>query len=103
MRWRHAGERAMADTSQARPVQHDLEAQVPFGYFAWSLAKIRIAGFILLGVAMLPTAAFAVSPPSVQWLCLVSLVGIGAVVHGLGRRVSSDPIVLSVDQRGFFD
>jgi hypothetical protein len=93
----------MADIPQPRSVQHDLGERAPFGRFAWSLAKIRIAGFTLLGVATMPTIAFVVSPPSVRWLCLAWLAGVGALVHYLGRRASSDAIVLSVDQRGIFD
>jgi hypothetical protein len=71
--------------------------------FIWSHAKIRTAGFILLGVTIPAIVGFAVSPPSVGWLCVAWLVGICVLVHGLGRRALSDAVVLSVDQRGIFD
>jgi hypothetical protein len=99
----------MARTSQARSVQNDRVLQAPPGHqagqvgFTWSHAKIRTAGFILLGVTIPAALGFAVSPPLVRWLCLAWLAGIAALVHGLGRRASSDAVVVSVDERGILD
>ena len=72
--------------------------------FVWSLAKIRIAALILFGAATPALVGFFISPtPIVQWLCLVWLLGIALLMHGLSRRASDDGIVLSVDQRGILD
>jgi hypothetical protein len=97
------------NTPQAGSVRNDRVAQAPPVHaagqisFTWSHAKIRTAGFILLGVTIPATVAFAVSPPFVRWLCLAWLAGISALVHGLGRRAISDAVVVSVDQRGILD
>jgi hypothetical protein len=69
----------------------------------WSLAKIRIACLALVGAATPAAAGFAVSVPSVKWLCLAWLVGVALLIHGLSRRASADTVVLTVDQRGILD
>jgi hypothetical protein len=71
--------------------------------FMWSLAKLRIACLVLLGAATPAIAGFAVSVPSVQWLCLAWLVGVAFLMHCLSQRASADMVVLSVDQRGILD
>src|SRR5262245_21677939 len=99
----------MAGTPQARPVQNDRVVQTPSDDqtgpigFTWSHANIRVAGCILLGITTPAAIAFAISPPFARWLCLAWLAGIAALVHGLGRRASSDAAVVSVDQRGILD
>lgn len=97
----------MVRASYAKSVQHDLvERAQPIRQargtsFMWSLAKIRIACFILLGVATPMAVGFAVS--SMIWLCLVWLVGVAILIHCLSRRASSNTVVLSIDQRGILD
>jgi hypothetical protein len=71
--------------------------------FRWSIAKIRIACLALLGAATPAVAGFAVSGPSVKWLCLAWLVGVALLMHGLSRRASADTVVLTVDPRGILD
>ena len=72
--------------------------------FLWSLAKIRIAALILFGAATPALVGFFISPtPIVQWFCLVWLLGVALLMHGLSRRASDDSVVLSVDQRGILD
>lgn len=71
--------------------------------FTWSISKIRIAGLVLLGTAMLAAVGFALSPLIGKWLCLAGLAIIAFLVNGLSRRARSNSIVLSVDQRGILD
>jgi hypothetical protein len=71
--------------------------------FVWSLAKIRIAALILFGVATPALVGSALPTPIVQWPCLVWLLGVALLMHGLSRRASDDSVVLSVDQRGILD
>jgi len=72
--------------------------------FVWSLAKIRIAALILFGAATPALVGFTLSTtPFVRWLCLVWLLGVALLMHGLSRRASDDSVVLSVDQRGILD
>ena len=71
--------------------------------FVWSLAKTRIAALILFGAATPALVGFASPTPFVQWLCLVWLLGVALIMHGLSRRASDDSVVLSVDQHGILD
>jgi len=72
--------------------------------FVWSLAKIRIAALILFGAATPALVGFTLSTtPFARWLCLVWLLGVALLMHGLSRRASDDSVVLSVDQRGILD
>ena len=71
--------------------------------FVWSLAKIRIAALVLFGAATPALVGFTWSTPFVRWLCLVWLLGVALLMHGLSRRASDDSVVLSVDQRGILD
>jgi hypothetical protein len=72
--------------------------------FKWSLAKIRIAGLVLLGAAMPAVAGLLlVSVTLVTWLCLAWLLGVALLMRGLSRRASDNSVVLSVDQRGLLD
>jgi hypothetical protein len=71
--------------------------------FTWSLAKIRIASLVLVGTAMPTVAGFVISVPFLKELCLAWLFGVAALMHVLSRRVSSDPVVLSVDHHGILD
>jgi hypothetical protein len=71
--------------------------------FVWSHAKIRIAALILFGAATPALVGFTLPTPFVQWLCLVWLLGVALLMHGLSRRASDDSVVLSVDQRGILD
>jgi hypothetical protein len=71
--------------------------------FVWSLAKIRIAALILFGAATPALVGFTLPTPFVRWLCLVWLLGIALLMHGLSRRASDDGVVLSVDQHGILD
>ena len=72
--------------------------------FVWSLAKIRVAALILFGAATPALVGFTLPTPSfVQWLCLVWLLGVALLMHGLSRRASDDSVVLSVDERGILD
>jgi hypothetical protein len=95
---------------QAQPIRsacHDVGPQ-EISYaggasFVWSLAKIRIAALILFGAATPAIVAFTLSTPFVRWLCLVWLLCIALLMHGLSRRASDDSVVLSVDQRGILD
>src|SRR5215831_13365422 len=70
--------------------------------FVWSLPKIRIAALILFGAAT-PALVGITLPTFMQWLCLVWLLGVALLMHGLNRRASDDSVVLSVDQRGILD
>ena len=92
-----------------RSVQHEL-VEKPYAVrelrgasFVWSLAKIRIAALILLGAATPGLVGFTLLTPFMQWLCLVWLLGVALLMHGLSRRASDDSVVLSVDQRGILD
>src|SRR5262245_13954427 len=97
---------------QAHPIRsawHDVD-QVPQeishaggASFAWSVAKIRIAALILFGAATPALVGFASPTPIVQWLCLLWLLGVALLMHGLARRVFDDGIILSVNQRGILD
>ena len=71
--------------------------------FTWSLDKIRVAAFALLGAATPAAAALAVSNPFVKWACIVWLTVVALLMHGLSRRASNGATVLSVDRRGIFD
>ena len=71
--------------------------------FVWSLAKIRIAALILFGTVTPALVGFTLSTPFVRWLCLVWLLGVALLMHGLSRRASDDSVVLSVNQRGILD
>jgi hypothetical protein len=71
--------------------------------FLWSRAKIRISALILFGTATPALVGFAFANPTVRWLCLVWLLGVALVMHGLSRRVSDVRVVLSVDHRGILD
>jgi hypothetical protein len=71
--------------------------------FLWSLPKIRIACLALVGATTPAAAGFAISVPSVKWLCLAWLVGVALLIHGLSRRASAGTVVLTVDQRGILD
>jgi hypothetical protein len=72
-------------------------------FFMWSLAKIRVACFVLLGAATPAVAAFAVCGLFVKWFCLAWLAGVAFLIHCLSRRAFPDTVVLSVDQRGILD
>jgi hypothetical protein len=71
--------------------------------FVWSRAKIRTAGRLLLGAATPTVFGFTSTSPSLQWLCLVWLLGVALLLHGLSRRAGDDTVVLSVDERGILD
>jgi hypothetical protein len=71
--------------------------------FLWSRAKIRISALILFGTATPALVGFAFANPTVRWLCLVWLLGVALVMHGLSRRVSDVSVILSVDHRGILD
>ena len=71
--------------------------------FVWSLPKIRIAALILFGAATPALVGFTLPTPFMQWLCLVWLLGVALLMHGLSRRASDGSVVLSVDQRGILD
>lgn len=71
--------------------------------FVWSLAKIRISSLILLGAATPAMVGFTLPTPFMHWLCLVWLLGVALLMHGLSRRASDDAVVLSVDERGILD
>jgi hypothetical protein len=68
-----------------------------------SRAKIRIASLILLGTATPTVFGFTSPIPFLQWLCLVWLLVVALVMHGLARRACDDTVVLSVDERGILD
>jgi len=69
----------------------------------WSLGKLRVACFVLLGAAIPAVAGFASLVPALQWLCVAWLGGIAYLMHGLSRRACDNAVVLLVDQRGIFD
>ncbi len=71
--------------------------------FAWSPAKIRIAGLVLFAAATPAAVGITVSVPFVKWLCLAWLLGIALLMHGISRRAADDTVVLSLDQHGIFD
>jgi hypothetical protein len=71
--------------------------------FVWSLAKIRSAALILFGAATPALVGFTFPNPFMHWLCLVWLLGVALLMHGLSKRASDDTVVLSVDQRGILD
>jgi hypothetical protein len=71
--------------------------------FGWSLAKIRVACFVLVGVAAPAAAGLAVSVSFVRWLCLAWLIGLALLMHCLDRRACAETPVLSVDERGILD
>jgi hypothetical protein len=79
------------------------EARADSASFAWSPAKLRTAGLILLGAAM--PAAFGFLAPSVftSWLCLGWLLGVALLMHSLGRRAAAETIVLVIDEHGILD
>jgi|EndMetStandDraft_8_1072994.scaffolds.fasta_scaffold129472_2 hypothetical protein len=71
--------------------------------FLWSRAKIRIAGLMLLGAATPTVLGFTSTSPFLHWLCLVWLLGVALLMHGLSRRAFDGSAVLSVDERGILD
>jgi hypothetical protein len=100
---------AMPSASRPIPAQPrlverpQLAAQVGTTSFGWSRSKIRVAGFVLLAVAVPAAAGFALPVPSVQWLCLGWLACVAFLAHGLSRRACQDSVVLRVDQHGILD
>jgi hypothetical protein len=58
---------------------------------------------VLLGIAAPAAAAFPVSAPLAQWLCVAWLAGVAFLMHCLSRRARIETEVLSVDERGILD
>lgn len=73
------------------------------GRFGWSLAKLRMAGFVVLGAAAPASGAVLLSVPSLRWLCVAWLASIALLMHGLSRRARDGNVVLLVDQHGILD
>jgi hypothetical protein len=71
--------------------------------FAWSVGKIRVAAFVLLGAAMPAVLGFAASGLLPKCLSLAWLLGVAYLMHLLSRRASSETVVLTIDQHGILD
>ena len=71
--------------------------------FSWSIAKIRIAAFVLLGATVPAVIGFAASGPLPKCLSLAWLLGVAYLMHLLSRRAASETVVLTIDQHGILD
>jgi hypothetical protein len=60
--------------------------------FVWSLAKIRIAALILFGASTPALVGFTLTTPFVQWVCLVWLLGVALLMHGLSP---GEPVMIA--------
>jgi len=94
--------------SPSSPTSGLSEAQAPNcqgaqGRFGWSLAKLRIACFVLLGAATPASGAVLLSVPFLRWLCVAWLATVALLIHGLSRRACENVVVLLVDRQGIFD
>jgi hypothetical protein len=71
--------------------------------FAWSHAKIRVAGLMLSASAVPAVLGFAACGPVGRWVWLAWLAAIALLMHMLSRRTKTDTIVLSITERGILD
>ena len=72
-------------------------------HFAWSAAKLRMAGLALFAAAVPALLGCVLSAPWLQGLCLVWLIAVVWLMHAVERRVTSQAVVLSIDRRGILD
>jgi hypothetical protein len=90
------------------PIPALVESQAPIcqagrGRFGWSLAKLRIACFVLVSAAAPASGAVLLSVPLLRWLGIAWLASVAFLMHGLSRRACENVVVLLVDQHGILD
>jgi len=71
--------------------------------FSWSLAKLRLASLVVVGLAAPAAVGLALMGPVGRWFCLMWLLGVAVLMHGLSRRAAAEGPVLSIDERGILD
>jgi len=71
--------------------------------FSSSLAKLRLASLVILGLVAPAAIGFALAGPVGRWLCLMWLLGVAVLMHGLSRRAAAEGPVLSIDEHGVLD